>query len=278
MTITVNNTMTRLILRSKRGQKWNRPKLPEIKLPLFLTRKNLLKNLLLLLKYRKMRKSRRRNCLSLTFRDQPSSIQRTKRPRKVEFHLLPSAKQLASEMSTTTQKTTLPYSIQVISIKLFQATWVIPISMNPKVRVRRWRILWKRLAALKTMKDFHPQSQCLPILRAVSTWAKGWGRCREISQWVGLSAWEEVIISQILFTTIWCSEIQLSPITYQRLKTTTVVYMTAWWTPAFQTNSCTKEISKDPVRASSIRRCYKWWTGSPLKPTISNPSSAWCSK
>ena len=137
MTTTVNNTMTRLILRAERNQKWSRPKLPEIKLPLFLTRKNLLRNLLLLLKYRKIRKSRRRNCLNLTFRDLLSSIQKTKRPRKVEFHLLPSAKQLASEMSTTTQKTTLPYSILVISIRFFQAIWVIPISINPKVRVRR---------------------------------------------------------------------------------------------------------------------------------------------
>lgn len=138
MSTTVTNTMTPLILKSKRNQKWSHLKLPEIKLPLFLTRKNLLsKSLLLLLKHKKMRKSRKRNCLSLTFKDLLSSIQRTTRLRKVEFHLLPSAKQLASEMSTTTQKTTLPSSIQVISIKPFPAIWVTPISMNPKNRVSR---------------------------------------------------------------------------------------------------------------------------------------------
>ena len=138
MNITVISMMSHQILRAKRSKKLSHPKLPEIKLPSFLTRNNLLlKNLLSLLKHRKMRKSRRRNCLSLIFRDLLSSIRRTRRLRKVEFHLLPSAKQLASEMSTTTQKTTLPSSIQVISIKPFPAIWVTPISMNPKNRVSR---------------------------------------------------------------------------------------------------------------------------------------------
>ena len=139
MNITVISTMSHQILRAKRSKKLSHPKLPEIKLPSFLTRNNpLLKNLLSLLKHRKMSKSRRRNCLSLIFRDLLSSIRRTRRLRKVEFHLLPSAKQLDSEMSTTTiQKTTLPFSIQVSSIRLFQAIWAIPISLSPKTRVCR---------------------------------------------------------------------------------------------------------------------------------------------